>query len=158
MTGLLGKLRRIRIACEADIYAAAQRAKRLAQTLCFDEVARTRLGTIALELARNALIHGGGGCMHLCGLYEAGRIGLEIEMSDDGPGIGDMERALADGYSTAGGLGQGLGAVRRLSDEFEIASRPGGGTRVRTRVWRETADESEYRSIIDRFYDRYPLR
>ena len=96
--------------------------------------------------------------MHLCGLYEAGRIGLEIEVSDDGPGIGDLERALADGYSTAGGLGQGLGAVRRLSDEFEIASRPGGGTRVRTRVWRETADESEYRSIIDRFYDRYPLR
>ena len=158
MTGLLGKLKRIRIECEADIYAAAQRAKHLAHTLCFDEVARTRLGTIALELARNALVHGGGGHMQLFGLYEAGRIGLEIEVSDDGPGIGDLERALADGYSTAGGLGQGLGAARRLSDEFEIVSQPGGGTRVRTRVWRETADESEYKSVVDRFYDRSPMR
>ncbi len=158
MTRSLNELGQICITCEADIYAAAQQTKHVAQTLRFEQVAQTRLGTIVLELARNALVYGGGGQVRLCGLGEAGRIGLEIEVSDDGPGINDLERALADGYSTAGGLGQGLGAARRLSDEFEIASRPGGGTCVRTRIWRETVDESEYKSIVGRFYDRSPVR
>jgi len=158
MTESLGQLRRIRIVCEADIYVAAQQAKRMAQMLRFGEIARTRLGTIALELARNALVHGGGGHICLCGLYEAGRIGLEIEVRDDGPGIVDLKRALADGYSTAGGLGQGLGAARRLSDVFEIESQPGAGTCVRTQLWREPADKGEYKSIVDRFCDRSPMR
>ncbi len=119
----------------------AQQAKRLARKLRFDEIGQACLETVALELARNTLIHGGGGEMLLRPLRDKGRVGLEIQATDNGPGIGDLEQAMSDGYSTVGGLGTGLGATRRLSDEFEINSRPGGGTRVLTRLWRSAADE-----------------
>ena len=128
---------RVLIKDEADVYAAARRAKRLAFELHFDQVSQMRLETVTLELARNALVHGGGGEMLLCGLRDKDRVGLEIQVTDNGPGIPDLERAMSDGYSTAGSLGAGLGAARRLSDEFEIASQPGGGTRVLIRSWRE---------------------
>lgn len=121
---------------EVDIYVAAQRAQALARELRFDHVGCTRLGTVTLELARNVLVHGGGGEILLRGLYDEGRVGLEIQALDNGPGIRDLEQALTNGYSTAGRLGAGLGAARRLSDEFEIDSQPGGGTRVLTRSWR----------------------
>lgn len=49
-------------------------------------------------------------------------IGIEIVISDTGPGIADVDLALTDGYSTSNSLGLGLGAIRRLADEFEIKS------------------------------------
>ena len=52
---------------------------------------------------------------------------------DRGPGMGDIERCLTDGYSTAGTPGTGLGAVRRLPTEFDIYSAPGEGTIVMAR-------------------------
>lgn len=139
--GTAGGVRRVRIKDDADIYVAAQRAQRFARELHFDEVSRTRLGTVTLELARNALVHGGGGEMVLRCLRDEGRVGLEILVTDRGPGIQDLEQAMANGYSTTGGLGMGLGAARRLSDEFEIDSQPGGGTRILIRSWRMTEDE-----------------
>ena len=134
-------VRNVLIKDDADSYVAAQRAKRLARELHFDEVSRTRLGTATLELARNALAHGGGGQVVLRCLCDEGRVGLEILVTDDGPGIQDLEQAMTDGYSTAGGLGTGLGAARRLSDEFEIDSQLGGGTRILIRSWRTVEDE-----------------
>ncbi len=126
---------------EAGVYVGAQQAKKLARELGFDEVGRACLETIALELARNTLIHGGGGEIQLSLLYDEKRVGVEIMVTDNGPGIKDLEQAMVDGYSTAGGLGTGLGAARRLSDEFEIDSQPSGGTRVTTRLWRHAADK-----------------
>jgi serine/threonine-protein kinase RsbT len=130
------KIGRVSIQDEADVYAAAQRAKRLARELHFDRVSWSRLEMVTLELARNALVHGGGGEMLLRRVRDKGRVGLEIQVMDNGPGIVDLERAMVDGYSTAGRLGAGLGAAQRLSDEFEIDSQPGGGTRILTRSWR----------------------
>jgi hypothetical protein len=49
---------------------------------------------------------------------------------DSGPGIGDVQRSMQDGVSTGGTPGTGLGAVRRLSDEFDIFSSVGQGTLV----------------------------
>jgi len=67
-----------------------------------------------------------------------GRVGgLEIVSLDEGPGIEDINLALKDGYSTNGGLGGGLGGVRRMMDEFEIESTPGKGTRIAARIWRQ---------------------
>ena len=63
-------------------------------------------------------------------------LGLEIIAADNGPGIEDIEKALEDGFSTGGGLGIGLGGVRRLMDEFEIQSRVGEGTKVRVVKWK----------------------
>lgn len=126
---------------EASVYVAGQQAKKLARELHFDKVGQACLETVTLELARNALVHGGGGEMFLRPLHDVGRVGLEIQVIDKGPGICDLEQAMIDGYSTVGGLGTGLGAARRLSDEFEIDSQPGGGTSVLARLWRSVADE-----------------
>ena len=62
-------------------------------------------------------------------------MGLEIASLDSGPGIADVEQALGDRYSTAGTRGTGLGAVNRLMDDLDIASRRGSGTHVVCRKW-----------------------
>ena len=61
--------------------------------------------------------------------------GIRIEVADCGPGITDVDRALEDGYSTAGRLGLGLPGVRRLMDDIEIDSLPGRGTVVCVTKW-----------------------
>jgi hypothetical protein len=68
-------------------------------------------------------------------LADGGRIGLEIESHDSGPGIADVEQALADRFSTAGTRGTGLGAVNRLMDELDITSGRGRATRIVCRKW-----------------------
>ena len=51
---------------------------------------------------------------------------LELVAIDKGPGIANVAGALADGHSTAGTTGIGLGAARRMSDEFDIYSSRAG--------------------------------
>jgi serine/threonine-protein kinase RsbT len=92
--------------------------------------------TAASELARNTVIHGGGGALRLAALNDGPRRGLRLTFEDKGPGIPDVEQALRDGYTTGGGLGLGLGGARRLSSEFEIESRVGVGTRITITRWR----------------------
>jgi serine/threonine-protein kinase RsbT len=64
-----------------------------------------------------------------------GRVGIELEFADEGPGIPDVQLALQEGYSTGRGLGLGLPGAKRLSDEFEIESAEGKGTTIRLRKW-----------------------
>jgi serine/threonine-protein kinase RsbT len=61
---------------------------------------------------------------------------LRATFEDQGPGIADIDRALQDGFTTAGGLGLGLGGAKRLSSEFEIESRPGAGTKIVLTRWK----------------------
>jgi serine/threonine-protein kinase RsbT len=56
--------------------------------------------------------------------------------TDQGPGIPNIEQALKDGFTTGGGLGLGLGGARRLSNEFDIQSKPGEGTRITMARWK----------------------
>lgn len=91
------------------------------------------MATVASELAANLYIHAGGGVFEMINLTEPD--GLEVMTVDDGPGIPDVEQALEEGFSTAGGLGCGLPGVKRLMDELLIAPRPGGGTIVKARKW-----------------------
>src|SRR5262245_13247577 len=89
----------------------------------------TTAGAVALvvtELSTNLLKHAHGGEL----LVRQRDDGIEILALDHGPGIGDIERSLADGYSTAGSSGTGLGAVRRMSATFDIQSTVGVGTAV----------------------------
>jgi serine/threonine-protein kinase RsbT len=67
----------------------------------------------------------------------SGRQGILIIASDDGPGIQDIRQAMRDGFSTSGSLGLGLPGVRRLMDEFEVASEPGQGTIVKVKKWKQ---------------------
>jgi serine/threonine-protein kinase RsbT len=99
-------------------------------------VDQTKIVTAASELARNTLDYGGGGDAHL-EIIEAGtRRGLRVTFEDHGPGIADLDLALTDGYTTGGGLGLGLSGAKRLSNEFEITSVPGHGTRVVITRWK----------------------
>jgi serine/threonine-protein kinase RsbT len=61
---------------------------------------------------------------------------VRLTFEDQGPGIPDIDLALKDGYTTGGGLGLGLSGAKRLSNEFEIFSRVGEGTRVMIARWK----------------------
>jgi anti-sigma regulatory factor (Ser/Thr protein kinase) len=93
-----------------------------------------RVPLIVTELATNLLAHAQRGEIVLRLLPIETAAGLEIIALDRGPGIGDVSLCLADGYSLAGTRGCGLGAVRRLSSDFDINSRQPSGTVVMSRV------------------------
>ena len=150
---------KIRIREEYDIVTARVSAKEEAKKLGFGIVDQTRIATAVSELARNIVDYAGEGVIEInivdkkgvvggsgSGSSEGrggdndiereGCLGLEIIAVDNGPGIEDIEKALEDGFSTGGGLGIGLGGVRRLMDEFEIQSKVGEGTKVRVVKWK----------------------
>ncbi|WP_228982255.1 anti-sigma regulatory factor [Paraburkholderia gardini] len=99
-------------------------------------VDQTKLVTAASELARNTLMHGGGGEAQCDVLERNGRRGVRLVFVDRGPGIADISRALTDGFTSGNGLGLGLGGARRLCDEFDIRSTPGEGTTVTITKWK----------------------
>ena len=119
-----------------DVVIARQIVREWAVRLGFSLVEQTKLVTAASELARNTVVHGGGGVMRVQELNNGSRAGLQMVFEDEGPGIQDVDQALRDGFTTGFGLGLGLGGARRLSSEFELLSAPGKGTRVRIARWR----------------------
>lgn len=119
-----------------DVVAVRQIVREWAVYAGFSLVDQTKIVTAASELARNTLTYGGGGSVRLEALNDGSRRGLRVIFEDEGPGIPDVEQALRDGFTTAGGLGLGLGGAKRLSSEFELDSRPGQGTRVAITRWR----------------------
>jgi serine/threonine-protein kinase RsbT len=121
---------------DEDVVRIRQVTRQWALDLAFSLVDQTKIVTAASELARNTLIHGGGGAARLEELREGPRRGLRLTFEDKGPGIPDVAQALRDGYTTGTGLGLGLGGARRLASEFEIHSAPGQGTRVRITRWK----------------------
>lgn len=121
---------------DEDVVRARQAARQWAIELGFSLVDQTKIVTAASELARNTVLHGGGGGMRLEMVDEGSRRGLRLTFTDQGPGIADLEQALKDGFSTGGGLGLGLSGSRRLMSEFAISSQPGRGTTVATVRWR----------------------
>jgi serine/threonine-protein kinase RsbT len=101
----------------------------------FSLVDQTKFVTAASELARNTIDYGNGGQVQIESVESGARQGVRLLFVDGGPGIPDIEQALKDGFTTGGGLGLGLGGARRLSNEFSIESKPGGGTRVTIARW-----------------------
>lgn len=103
-----------------------------------------RIGAISIvvtELATNLVKHGGGGQILAQPFDDTDGHGIDVLALDRGPGMADVARCMEDGYSTAGSLGQGLGAVSRQSDHLRIWSRPGLGTAMAARfVLRPPAD------------------
>lgn len=126
----------VQIRTSEDVVLARQFVREWAVQLGFSLVEQTKIVTAASELARNTIVHGGGGTMTLQAVEDGRRSGLQLLFQDSGPGIRSVEEALRDGFSTGTGLGLGLGGARRLSNEFEIHSAPDQGTRVRIARWR----------------------
>lgn len=113
--------------------------RRLAVEAGFGIVEQTKIVTAASELARNMVDYGGGGSLRAEILDDGIRKGLRLTFADEGPGIADIEQAMRDGFTTGSGLGLGLGGARRLSNEFEIDSAPGRGTRIAITRWKGAA-------------------
>ena len=127
---------RLPVRSEDEVVRIRQVTREWAVSLGFGLVDQTKIVTAASELARNTVIHGRGGTVRLEALNDGSRRGLRLTFEDQGPGIGDVQQALKDGYSTGTGLGLGLGGARRLMSEFEIHSVPQQGTRVVVTRWR----------------------
>lgn len=120
---------------ESDVVIVRRRVRDLAELHGFDVFGAAALTTATSELARNVLVHGGGGCASLEVVERAGRRGVRIRFSDEGPGIANVELALSGGFSTGRSLGLGLSGSRRLVDEFELHTEVGGGTTVQVAKW-----------------------
>jgi anti-sigma regulatory factor (Ser/Thr protein kinase) len=112
--------RRMSAAIAADVRLDAERAGRLA--------------LVVTESATNLLRHAGGGQILLQPVNGHGAAAVEVLALDRGPGMTNVDRCMEDGYSTVGGAGSGLGAMRRLSSVFDVYSRPGHGTAILSRV------------------------
>jgi serine/threonine-protein kinase RsbT len=124
------------IVAESDVVVVRHLVRKWASELSLSLVELTKVVTAASELARNVLVHGGGGRMRAEMLHEGVRRGLRLHFEDEGKGIADLELALRDGYTTGGGLGLGLGGSKRLVSDFQIVSRVGEGTRVTITKWK----------------------
>lgn len=115
---------------------AANQIKKVLQEKQFPPKTIRRIAVAAYELEINLCVHSDGGV--LSWKIVNGR--SEIISQDTGPGIEDVEWACRDGTSTASewirslgfGAGMGLANVKRVSDEFEISSKKGSGTFVKS--------------------------
>lgn len=125
----------IPIESPADIIAARQKGRELAEQVGFSNSDLAVIATAISEVARNILEHASTGEVTIAPLKNGHRQGLKIVATDKGPGIADVRTVMQDGYSTGNGLGIGLPGTKRLMDRFEISSQPGKGTTVIMKKW-----------------------
>jgi serine/threonine-protein kinase RsbT len=126
---------RLTIQSQTDVEHARRQTQRVGLAAGFTRVEAEMVVLAVSELATNLLRYARTGHIMIEPLVgDTGRLGLRVESSDRGPGIADVDRALQDGFSTGGGLGSGLPAVRRLMDDVMIESNP-TGTRIVACKW-----------------------
>lgn len=127
-----------RISCvvsdSTHVGAARRAALQLAASAGFDDTDAGRVALVATELATNLTRHAGQGQLLMQDMQVGGRTNVEIIALDSGPGMTDVAACLRDGFSSGGTPGTGLGAVRRLSDEFDVFAPSGGGCVVVARL------------------------
>jgi anti-sigma regulatory factor (Ser/Thr protein kinase) len=135
VTNLLGETARIIVDDPSKVGEARRTAVRLTERLGFDQSRQGTAALIVTEAASNLIKHAGLGEVIVQGM-DHGPAGesLEVLALDSGPGMRDVGQCSADGYSTAGSQGTGLGAIRRLADGFAVFSSPGLGTVLRARL------------------------
>ena len=136
---------------EADIIKVRERVRRLAREMGFDATTQIKITTAISELTRNIYEYAKAGAITL-GVAERGssQTGLQVVARDDGPGIDEAKlRSIIRGsYRSPSGLGVGLIGTRRLMDEFDIASKPGEGTRVTVVKWLPPVEGAETRKRV----------
>jgi serine/threonine-protein kinase RsbT len=126
------------VSSDDDIVLARQSARQIAKDLGFGMVDQARIATAVSELSRNLVRYAidGRGDVVIRGIAGADRRGIEIVVSDDGPGIADIDRVMEEGFTSGTGLGMGLPGTKRLMDEMLIDSAVGRGTTITIRRWR----------------------
>jgi anti-sigma regulatory factor (Ser/Thr protein kinase) len=114
----------------------------LAEELQLSETGRGAVGLATTEMATNLVKHAGRGHILLQRIVKGKKPGIRLMSVDKGPGIDDVPGALNDGHSTGASMGAGLGAIRRLSDSFDLYSIPGSGTVISAEFWQEKSKET----------------
>lgn len=117
----------------------------------FTEKRIAEIDIIVAEIVTNLVKHAGGGQVLAKLIEENGIQGLELISIDNGPGMTDVTRMVTDGVTTKNTLGHGLGAMKRLSDVFQIYSLKNWGTVILIRVFDKLpvkAFKTEIRSVI----------
>jgi anti-sigma regulatory factor (Ser/Thr protein kinase) len=128
---------------------ARRKVTAFAEKMGFESSRHGEIALVTTELATNLVKHAKEGHILAQGLEQSGLAGLRVLGIDKGPGIADISRALSDGHSTAGSMGTGLGAIRRISDRFEIYSMPGMGTVVAAEFWQDKAPRSQFDPLLE---------
>ena len=124
-----------RITNQSDVEAANRAAGGYARAAGVADARAAEFALICSELANNLLDYGTDGVLTLTQVGETEQWGLRFEAKDTGPGISNVPLAMSRGYSTGGGLGEGLPLVQRLADEFDLESTP-EGTSVTATKWK----------------------
>lgn len=127
---------RFELQSDLDVVLARRGVRDWAADLGLSMLDLTKVVTAASELARNAVVHGGGGMMCLQVVRQNERQGLRVTFRDNGPGIPQIALAMEDGYSTGSGMGIGLPGARRLVNEFDLSSTQSEGTTVTIVRWK----------------------
>jgi anti-sigma regulatory factor (Ser/Thr protein kinase) len=125
---------RIEVTDPGHVGVCRRAAQGLAEAWRFDATSAGRVGIVATELATNIIRHSNHGELLIQPVTEEFGTQIELLAVDRGRGMTAVEDCLRDGYSTGGTSGSGLGAVRRMSEAFDIYSQPGVGTIVMARI------------------------
>jgi anti-sigma regulatory factor (Ser/Thr protein kinase) len=141
------------VVTESSEAAQARRAvAALAGRQGLDEADAGRAALVATEICTNMVKHAGGGELIAQPLERGDSRGVGLIGLDKGPGIADVAKCLRDGFSTGGSPGTGLGAIKRMSQLFDIYSQPGRGTVVVAQLWADEAaphtDQMEIGAIV----------
>ena len=126
----------MKLDCEDDIIAVRRRVRDIAEFRKFDRFAVAAITTATSELARNVIVHAGKGVAYIEDVSDGVIHGIRIVFEDEGPGIPDIERVLAGGFSTARSMGLGVSGSRRLVDDFALDSVVDKGTKVTVLKWK----------------------
>ena len=118
---------RFSIRSVVDVVRARRRGMEIALTMGFLQAEANKIAVVISELGRNIEQYAGQGSISVTTHDNY----IQIIAEDQGPGISDVDRVLAGGYTTSQGLGLGVSGSKRLMDEFEIQSAVGKGTRIR---------------------------
>ena len=128
-------MRWLRVEDASAVAASRNAVLAMADRLQFPAARAGQLALAVTEAASNLHKHADEGSLLLCVNRDAQAPGIELVTIDAGPGLPDVTAALRDGHSTAGTLGIGLGAIRRLADFCDLYSVPGHGTALVARFW-----------------------
>jgi len=112
----------------------------------------TKVGEVDIvvaEMTSNLIKHAGGGEILARVLQEDDNTSIELISIDNGPGMTDPKRMTEDGMSTANTLGQGLGAMKRLSDIFEVYSLKDWGTIVLSRIYKNERPHLKKKPLVE---------
>lgn len=135
----------VEITDHSSIGAIRRTTAQLTTALGLDERTAGRAALIANEGADNVLKHAHSGSALLRPLQHGRITGVEIIFVDRGPGMADVSKCLGDGYSSAGTRGNGLGAIKRAADVFDVYSQPGNGTVVLAQLFDAPPERSRVR-------------